>query len=770
MEIQNFLKFDELNDLNTPALMKQYREFKLKYPDFILLFMVGSFYETYFDDAILFSKITGAILTRKKLKMGAIPMAGISKKNIESYINILLKNNHKIVLVDEKNEKDKNNLRIRKVSKIYTRGSLYELEYLNPNENNYLASIYKEKDGYKFAYADVSTGSVYLSEGSFNEIKCELSRINPVELLIPLNEETPFELYEEYKFEKLREDFYKGENENKAYIGLINYLNFVLGKNSPKLGEIKKYDIKKLLLIDFLTRKNLELIKNAYNNKREGSLLWALDNCKTSMGKRLLSSLISTPLYDIDEIKKRQNLILKFNSKKDELLNLKTLFTYMGDVERLASKMSNKTINPLEFLALKSSLEPYKEIFKLEKNLDLNLNNTDKETEKILKDYYYILDKTFEDDLERVKNGDYIKRGANEELDFLYTEYENLLNELKEYEEYLKYKTNIKSLKINFKQNTYSIEINLNGQNSVMADFAIIQRLKNSIKYTTPKLLEFEEKISSTKEKMQNLREIIFENLKKYSTEMTRYIRDYSKIIAIFDVCISLLTLKDEIRFPVFNNAGKFKINGLKHFAAEKILKEFKSLDVEFKNSNLVFLTGVNGVGKSTLLKAIGNLFILAQAGFIINAEYAEIPLIDKLCAVLSISDELINKKSTHQMQMQSIAYALENLDEKSLLLMDEIGKNTSYKEGVALSVAIIQYLAQEKNITSILSTHFIEIKDYIENINNKLMFYKIEDKDNGKKITNGIIEKSLGIEAAKKENLPDKIIAYAKNLAENVL
>ena len=773
MEIQSFLKFDELSNFDLPALIRQYREFKLKYFDFIVLFKVGNFYETYFNDAFIFSKLTGIVLTKRKLKIGNLPMAGVTYKNIGAYIGILLENNYKIVIIDEaEKKKDDEEICERKVSKIYTKGSLYELEYLNPSKNNYIASIYKNKNIYKIAYADVSTGAIYTSIGDYDETACELSRINPSELLVPKNLKSDSELYNAYKCEFLREDFYEGESDNKALTGLINYLKFILGNNIPKFEEIKEYDIKKLLLIDYLTRKNLELTKNAYNNNVEGSLLWALDYCKTPMGKRLLNSLISTPLYNIGEIQKRQNILLKTKEFKNEILDLGNILECIGDISRLTSKMSNKTITPLEFLTLKNGLEPLKNIFELSEKLKLGLSYQNKNEEKILKDYYYILDKTFEDDIEKVKNGDFIKQGANDELDILNDCHKKLLDELFEYEEYLKYETNIKSLKIGSKGGNYYIEINANSQNAVLGDFAVIQRLKNSIKYKTSKLIELEEKILSNEKKTKDLKNYIFENLRKYSTEMTEYIRNYSKNIALFDVCFSQIKAceKYNLNFAEINNQSGFEIKGLKHLAAEKIIGGFEPLDISLKNRFFVFLTGINGVGKSTFLKALGCLTVLVQAGLLAPVISCEIPIVNKLCAILNVSDELINKKSTHQMQMQSVSYAVKNLDDKSLLLMDEIGKNTSYKDGVALSYGIIKYLVEEKNINSLLSTHYIEIKDYTKPFEDKITFYKIEDENRCKKIKNGTIEKSFGIEIAKNENLPDKIIEYAKNLAENVL
>lgn len=765
MEIQNFLKFNELDYKNSPFLLKQYIDIKLKYPDFIVFFRVGSFYETYFEDAITLSKITGITLTRKTFKIGTVLMAGFVHNKINSYIEKLIKNNYKIAIVDETDETTKDNKIIRKVTKTYTKGNIFEYEFLNPKENNYLLSIYKENDLYKIAYTDISVGEIFTSEGCIDEIECELSRINPVEVIIPDNSDIKPSLFEAVKFEKLRKEFYEGNNENKAVNALINYLKYTLQECMPSCDKIREYDIKNTLLMDYYTRKNLEITKNTYNNNIEGSLLWAIDNCKTSMGKRLLSSLISSPLYNLDEIKKRQNSISKLLQNKNLIPELENILSCIGDISRLTSKMSNKTITPLEFITLKEGLSNLDKLIKIQKKLNLSWKLKKEENCKILEDYYYILDKTFEDDIEKVKFGDFIKKGASPELDLLYENKEKLLSELDFYEDYLKKETKIDSLKIERKSGNYFIEINSNCQNEVSPDFAIIQRLKNTTRYKTKKLFELGEKILSNEAKIQETKGFILNNLRKYSTAITPYVRSYSKEIAILDVINSnaITCLEYNLAAPDFIE-NEFQIEGLKHITAEKILKGFKPLNINLSDSNFVFLTGINGSGKSTLLKAIGSLIILSQAGFYVPSTNCKIPLMNKLCAILNVSDELINKKSTHQRQMQSVSYALKNLDDKSLLLMDEIGKNTSYKDGISLSAGIIKYLASQ-NIRTIFSTHLIEIKDYIKDSEDKISFCKIEDIENRKEFRKGITEKSFGIEIAKEENLPDDVISYAKGI-----
>lgn len=763
MEFQNFLKTEEVNPSDLTPIMKQYYDFKIEYKDFILLFQVGSFFETYFDDAVIFSKICGLTVTKRKFKTGNVLMAGIPVSELEIYVNKLIKNNLKVVVVSQMGKKDENGFMERKVTKTYTGGCLFDIEFLNPKENNYLASVYKCGDIYQICYSDISTGEIYFSSGDSDEIRCELGRISPVELLIPSGNEIEKELYEAYNFELSDERFFKGEYENFAVNGVINYAKYILKDLMIEFEELKKYDIKKILMMDFLTRKNLELTYNSYNKSEKGTILKSLDNCKTPMGKRLLSSIISTPLSDLKEIQKRQNTLKKFleNDKITEKLSF--LLTGLGDISRLKSRMSNKTITPLEFLTLKEGLKILSEIEKIRDEFDSEILNSSLEETEILIDFSDILERVFEDDAEMVKSGKFIKKGANSELDILFNEYENLKKEIKDYEKALQIYTNINALKIVKSKGAFFIEIPNGSVNPLGADFRVIQKLKAITKYTTDKLLVLEEKIFSTSSKIEETKKSVFENLKKYAKEIAPYVGKYSKVLALSDVFQSFYfsVREDNLVCPLIKENGKIKIEKGRHIAAEKILFGFEPLDFEFEKQ-LTILTGRNGIGKSTLLKEIATNIILAQAGCFVPCSYAEFPLFCKLFSVLNVSDDLINKKSVHQAQMREVSRITRLMDDKSIILLDEIGKNTSYKEGISILYGLMRYFLEDGKAKIISSTHFLYIKELLNGFEDKISYVKMTECNEKREISSGISEKSKGIEAAKEENLPEKVINYA--------
>lgn len=766
MEIQKFLKFSELdiNNKATPSLMTEYYNFKKECPDFILFMQVGDFFETYFEDAVLFSNTCSITLTKKAFKIGNVHMAGVNKNSIDSYLEKMIALGFRVALVVQTDKTDEKGKVIRKLSKTFTKGCLVDLKFLNPCENNYLASIFKKNNLYEFAYTDISTGEFFYSKCEKFEIECELARLKPKEVLVPVDFEINDILNEIYKIERLNENFYEGNKNNLALLSLINYAKYILKDFYPNFEDIKEYNIKNLLLMDFQTRKNLELIENSYNSDIKGSLLYSLDTCKTPMGKRLLSSIISTPLYNLAEIYKRQESIYKFCKNKEIFEKISFCLENMGDISRISAHMSNSSISPVEFLTVMRSLAFYNEFIKIKKELNINwLNTYSFENEEILSDFYSILNRTLVDDIEEVKLGNYIKEGTNSELDSVRDELKKDFFELDDYEKTLILKTGIKSLKIVQNKGSYYIEISSKSTNPKGDDFVIINRGKNTNKYITSNLLALEEKIFSNQTKIREISKNIFKNLKEFSKEIVPYVRKYSKIISVFDVLCAFYVACNKYKLikPEISPEKEFKISKIRNLAAEKYINDYEAVDFDF-DKNSIILTGKNGIGKSTLLKSLGILICLSQTGSFVPVENAKLPLVDKIFSILNVGDEIINKKSNHQMQMHLVSNAFKNAGNKSLLLFDEIGKHTSYKDGLALSLGILKYT---KNINAkyIFSTHFLEIKNYLNEDYYK--FYYMNN-DNGKReLTLGVASDSSGIDAAKLQNIPSDIIESAEEI-----
>lgn len=761
MEFQNFLKFEEIKKEELSFVFRQYYDFKEQYKDFVLFFRIGEFYETYFKDAFIISDVLGCNLTKRKFNLeGIAPMAGIPYKSLNSAVQKLLKNNFKVVVVNQTDEKDENGKFIRKIERIYTKGTVFENQFLNAKENNYLASIFNLKNGLELCYTDISTGDVYITKGTINEIQNELARINPSELLILNDGSINPEIYSIYKYELLDEKFLTPTNlaESKAFSLVYNYSNHILDRFKIEFGEIKFYDVKNLMSIDFYTRKNLEITKNILNNSEFGSLVWAINKCKTQMGKRKLLSMITSPLFNENEIKKRQNAIQILIKNKKECEKLAELISTAGDILRLTSKISNKTIKEEDFLILKESLLNISKINKILKSLKIELLENFEFDCTNLEDLAEILDKTFDTD----EKGAFIKNGANAELDLLLSQKEEILDKIKLYEKELKEKTKINSIKILEKKGSLLIELPTTATNPIGADFRLVKKTKTILKFTTDKLIELEEILASTNYKIEQVKENFLLNLINFTKELNNDIRNYAKKIALLDCLISNAELTKEFNLtkPKITD-NSFKIEKGSHIVLNKLIKNYEKLNLDFDFSNLILLTGKNGSGKSTLLKQIATTVILAQAGFFVPCENFEFPLFDKLFAVSNVTDDFINKKSTHQMQIKQVAYCMENITNKSLVLFDEIGKNTSYKDGISILFGIIKYLIENNKAKTVISTHFLSISELLDEYENKINFLQISNEGK-REIIKGISNESKGIEALIEEKMPDEIIKYS--------
>ena len=761
MELQNFLKFEDVKKEELSFVFRQYYDFKEQYKDFILLFRIGEFFETYFDDALIFSDTIGATLTKRKFnEQGIALMAGVPHKSLNSVVQKLLKNNYKVVVVNQTEERDENGKFKRKVTRIYTKGTVFETQFLNAKENNYLASIYNLKNSLELCYTDISTGDVYITKGTVDEIKNELARISPVELVILNDDSINPEIYSIYKYELLDKRFLEPSNlvNNPSFNLVYNYSNYILDKFKIEFGEIKFYDIKNLMSIDFYTRKNLEITKNILNNSEFGSLIWAIDKCKTKMGKRKLLSIITSPLFNKSEIALRQNAVETLLVNKEECAELSRLISTTGDILRLTSKISNSTIKEDDFLILKECFSDISKTEKILRKLKIKILEDFKFNSDNLIDFAEILDKTFEQNQEEYT----IKNGANPELDLLINQKEKIEKEIKEYETKLKESTKINSLKILEKKGFWTIEIPIYSSNPTGADFRLIKKTKTIQKYTTNKLIELEEILGSTNYKIEQVKDSILLNLINLAKELNNDIRNYAKKIALLDCLISNAELTEEFNLtkPKITD-GKFKINQGSHIVLQTILNNYEKLNLDFNFSNLILLTGKNGCGKSTLLKQIATTVIMAQAGLFIPCANFEFPLFDKLFAILNVTDDFINKKSTHQMQIKQISYCINNMTNSSLILLDEIGKNTSYKDGISILFGIIKYLIQNKKPKTIISTHFLNIYNLLKQYEDKINFLQI--LNNGKReIIKGISTNSKGIDSLKEENIPDEIINYS--------
>lgn len=791
-----FTKKDEVKNLELPPVLRQYLEFKNDDKKNILLFRLGEFYETYFEDALLLSKTCEISLTKRKIKIGEVALAGIPSNCLENYIEKLLGQGFSISICEQTNEEN-DGILTRKITRTYTKGTVLEGKFLDKERNNCILAVCKEYNIYGLSYCDLSTGEFYETTCNREEILEEIKKINPSQILLPAKVlkngdlslvkamEPDFELdLEKFNVTLVKKSsfsytFQRGENIGfKSANAIMTYALETQKEFAPKFGEIKKYDIKDYLIFDEHTRKSLELTQNCADLKLTGSLLWALDKTQTPMGKRLLRNWILHPLKNKQEILLRQNAIQELVQKPDEAAVLKDILSKCYDIRRLWGKLTSKTITVKDFLALKETLKQtnnLKQILLKFENSLINFNVSDFE---ILDDFCAMLEKTIEDESNETKAySSIIKYGANSELDFLKNEIENIFEKIEKYENNEREKTKIKTLKIsNNKISGYFIDIPMSATKNVPIEYQLLQNLSNKSRYTTPELKDFEKQANNLNFKIQEFEKDFYKKLKEYAVELSHNILNFANSIAIVDVLLSFKDVALENNFvkPDFTDEPIFHVTQGFHPCVYKINKNFIKNDfVSDDKKFFSLLTGPNMAGKSTFLKQNAIIVIMAQMGCFVSAEALKTQIFDKIFISTSSSDELFKGNSTFMVEMLKIKAILDNATDKSLVLLDELARGTSTSDGLALSFAISEYLIKHQKSKTIFATHFHKLailkQKYEENVEN-LMIGKDFDLNSGKfdrHVQRGFLNKSYGINVAKMAKLPDEIIKNAQMLIE---
>ncbi len=822
-EIKNANSCDVDIELATP-MFKQFLEIKRKYGETVLLYRLGDFYEGFFEDAILFSRELGLTLTHKDGgKIGKVPMAGIPVKSINTYIPKLLEKNFKVAvceqLEDPKETTDK--LVKRDIVKTITAGTITELNLLEPTGNNYLAAVIEVNNTFGLAYTDISTGEFKVTKGSLNDILSELARIKPAEILAPVKQQKvlPFQIVPDEKinlpdeitsiypctkvsntyFEENRaidniKQLFKivspesfGYSEFKpaffAAGAIIEYLTETQKGILPKFDTIMPYSLDEFVSLDTNTRRNLELIQTSKDKQKFGSLLWAIDKVKTPMGSRLLKNWLNQPIKNTAEIKCRQDAVEELiNSAKDRI-NLSNLLSRVCDIERLSVKLSNGSINPRDYIALKETLfliPNFESVFKNFKN-DYLKNFTTKTEE--LTDFASVINRTIKDDPPiTVKDGGVIKENVSAELDYykqLLTGGEEWLNNFEEQE---KEKTGIKNLRVAYNRNFgYFIEVTKSNLAQVPMYYVRKQTLTNAERFTTEELKKHENDVLSSQYKSIEIEQKIFADMTEYSKSFVDILKETSHFLAKVDVLLSFANVAIESNYvkPEITESNEIYIKDGRHPVVEKILPmgEYVPNDLKlvadihnYEDTQFMILTGPNMAGKSTYMRQNALIVLLAQIGSYVPASYARIGVVDKIFTRVGAVDDLSLGQSTFMVEMNETAYILNSATEKSLILLDEIGRGTSTYDGVAIAWAVAEHIAKKIKARTIFATHYHELNvmpKSIEQIKN----YRITlSEENGeihflRKVIEGSASKSYGIQVAKMAGLPDSVVSKAQTL-----
>lgn len=787
-------------------LMKQYKEIKSKYEDCILFFRLGDFYEMFFDDAIKASKELGLTLTsRNKEKGENVPLAGIPYHTANPYISKLVSKGYKVAICEQvEDPKTVKGIVKREVIKIITPGTVIDIETLDDKSNNYLAAIRIIENMIGIAYLDITTGEFKVveveSDKEYINLFNELNKIEPREILITNS------FYENVK-DKM-EDFIQkmdgvitpiqvvrdSEEMLLNYFNIISLESFGIKNKKAIIGaaamaldyaismqldgeliieKIEFINNKNFADINLITKKNLELLKNQREKTTYGSLLWVLDKCKSSMGTRLLKRYINNPLLDIHEIKKRQNDVEYFINNVLIREEIKEKLENVYDLERLVAKIIFGNENGKDLIALKNTVKSSVEIIYIlkENNFfnDINL--------EILLNIYKLIEESILDEAPfSVREGGMIKTGYNSELDEIHKIMNNGKDYLLEIEAREKETTGIKNMKIKYnKVFGYFIEITKSNLEMVPENYIRKQTLSNAERFITPELKKYEDTIINSKARIEEMEYYLFKEISAKIKEEKSLLIKLAEKLAYIDVIISFSTIaveNDYVKPEINKNFDLEIING-RHPVVEKLIgkSDFVSNNTLItENERFIVLTGPNMSGKSTYMKQIALISIMAQIGSYVPATQAKLPIVDKYLTRIGASDDILSGQSTFMVEMSEVSNILNNATENSLIILDEVGRGTSTFDGVSIATAISEYIHEKIKAKTIFATHYHELTDLEKKYKN-VVNYRIEvNEKNGKvmflrNIVKGGADKSYGIEVAKLAGLPKEILKQSKKI-----
>lgn len=823
MEI-NTIKTKDVDIEKLTPVMQQYLENKRQNPDAVLLYRLGDFYETFFEDAVLLSKELELTLTGRDAGAvyGRVPLAGIPVKAVSGYLERLVNKNIKVAICDQlEDPKFAKGLVKRGVTRVITAGTLTESDFLKQNSNNYICAMVKDEksDIYGFAYADISTGEFKTTQAPLNLITAELARIMPAEIIAPsvAQKVMPFQIVPDEKIdlpERIQKlyncskipasvfDTQFAENNLKAIFqtkslesfgfskyklgfraagALLAYVWETLKNNIPKFERIETYELSEYMIMDGSTRRNLELVETLREKNKYGSLLWAVDKTKTNMGARLLKNWICQPLKDVKSIMDRQNAISEFVDKTNLRKAVIELLEKMYDIQRLSTRISNSSASPRDFLSLKESFFALPELLECTNNLENNPLQKINDYIEEIKDFTNLIDRTLlENPPMVIKEGGIIKSGVNGELDYFRDLLTGGENWLKEFEESEREKTGIKNLRVNYnKVFGYFIEVTNANLSMVPSEYIRKQTLTNGERFITEELKKHEDDVLSAKFKSTELEYKLFCDFREYSKEFVTRIREIAECIATTDVLSSLAEVAVENNYckPEIDESDDFIVKNGRHPVLEKILPlgEYVANDLDLKSNTMdatqfMILTGPNMAGKSTYMRQNALIALLAQIGSWVPADYVKLGVVDKIFTRVGASDDLTLGQSTFMVEMIETSFILNSATDKSFILLDEIGRGTSTYDGVAIAWSVAEFITNKIKARTIFATHYHEL-NVMTKTYPQIKNYRITiAEENGeieflRKIVQGGASKSYGIQVAKMAGLPSSVIKRSQDL-----
>lgn len=798
-------------------MMQQYLDTKKEYPDCVLFYRLGDFYEMFFEDAKAVSRELELTLTGKDCGMEErAPMCGVPYHAVEGYLNKLVAKGYKVAICEQvEDPKTAKGLVKREVVRIVTPGTNLDAKALDESRNNYLMCIVYLDEKYGVSVSDISTGEFLVTElDTDRKLIDEIHKFMPSEIICnqafyvsgldldDLKNRLGITIYsldswyfdDEKCVQVLKEHFQVTTLDG---LGLKDYNCGVIaaGANLQYLYETQKSGLEHMttltpyatgtfMVIDSSTRRNLELVETLREKQKRGSLLWVLDKTKTAMGARMLRSFLEQPLIEPEEIEKRLTAIEELNRNAITREELREYLNPVYDMERLISRISYKSANPRDLIAFSSSLSMLPHIKFLLKNLQAPLLHEIYENLDELQDLYDLVNSSIQEEPPLViREGNIIKDGFHAEVDRLRSAKHDGKTWLAQLEAQEKEKTGIKNLKIKYnKVFGYYLEVTNSYKDQVPDYYTRKQTLANAERYITPELKELEDMILGAEDKLTSLEYNLFCEVRDQIAEQVVRIQKTAKAVAQVDVFASLALVAERNNYvrPKINRKGIIDIKDGRHPVVEQMIVNdmFIANDtyLDNKTNRISIITGPNMAGKSTYMRQTALIVLMAQIGSFVPAKSANVGIVDRIFTRVGASDDLASGQSTFMVEMTEVANILRNATSDSLLILDEIGRGTSTFDGLSIAWAVVEHISNPKLLgaKTLFATHYHELTELegkLDNVNN----YCIAVKEKGddivflRKIVKGGADKSYGIQVAKLAGVPDSVIERAKELVEEL-
>ena len=784
------MKLLEVDKTKLAPMMLHYVELKEKHLDTIIFYRLGDFYEMFFEDAELVSHELELTLTGRNAGLEErVPMCGVPHHAVDIYIDKLIKKGYKVAICEQlEDAKNTKGMVKRDITEVISSGSVVAVNSLNEKENNYIASIYNHKYCYTLTYMDITTGELFLEvipeendllinkvlylgikEVIVNDL-VDSNIINSLKNTYKITVTVTNEIYQEDNYQNVYQDI----NDEKQIMGIKHLINYVINNLRRKIDHLQKVIIRKnneYLKMDIHTKRNLELTESIRNKERMYSLLWLLDETKTAMGSRKLKTWIETPLVDIDEINKRYDIVEKLLEEFIISDELRKYLYEIYDLERLCGRVALGTANGRDLIQLRNSLKVLPDVNKILKEIDCP------ELEDVSELYKLLDNSLYETPPITLKEGYLIKEGFSPELDELKDMRSGGKDFISNYEHEERERTGIKNLKVGFnKVFGYYIEISKGNLSLVKEEYGYIrkQTLTNCERFINPILKEKEDLVLSAEDKIINLEYDLFNEIRNKCNEYTAILQRIAKKISEIDVLSAFALVAEKYGYvrPVLNKNNELKIVDGRHPVVEKVIKgEYVPNDIIMDDKTAILLiTGPNMAGKSTYMRQLGIIAIMAQIGCYVPAKEAILPVFDKIFTRIGASDDLVSGESTFMVEMMEAANAIRNATENSLILFDELGRGTATFDGMSLAQSILEYINNRIGCKTLFSTHYHELTD-LENTLRKLVNKHVSASESDGKITflhkvkDGSVDKSYGINVARLANLPEEVTERAEEI-----